>query len=133
MSPPLLLRSDGQSLRTGTCTIVPRRSSKFGASAAQRRDSVAFFFISPCDSRLLPFPEVKKQLKGTLFASAEDACRAFAGAVEDIPKSTWAEEWNRWFHRMAKFIAAEGRFLEFKKKVSPISNEYPETVGASLA
>ena len=29
----------------GTCIIVSRRSSKFGTSAAQRRESVAFFFI----------------------------------------------------------------------------------------
>ena len=53
--------------------------------------------LSPCAL----FPEVKKQLKGTLFESAEDACRAFTRAVEDIPdipdipKSTWAEEWNK--------------------------------------
>ena len=58
-----------------------------------------------CD--LFLFPEVKKQLKGTLFVSTEDACRAFTTAVEDIPKSTWAEEWNKWFHRMAKCIAGE--------------------------
>ena len=45
MSPPFLLRTDGQSLRTGTRITVSRRSSKFGASAAQRRDSVAFFLI----------------------------------------------------------------------------------------
>ena len=30
----------------------------------------------------------------------------------DMPKSTWAEEWNKWFHRMAKCIAAKGRFFE---------------------
>ncbi|WP_419650344.1 hypothetical protein, partial [Thiolapillus sp.] len=66
----------------------------------------------PCDFCLVP--EVKEQLKGTLFESVEDVCRTFTRAVEDIPKSTWAEEWNKWFHRMAKCIAAEGRFFEKK-------------------
>ena len=79
---------------------------------------------------------MKKQLKGTLFESAEDACRAFTRAVEDLPKSTWAEEWNKLLHRMAKCIAAEGRFFEkmelFFCLVSPISNEYLETFGGSL-
>ena len=51
---------------------------------------------------------MKKQLKGTLFESAEDAWRALTRAVEDIPKSTWAEEWTEWFHRMAKRMAVEG-------------------------
>ena len=46
--------------------------------------------LTPCDFFL--FPEVRKQLKGTLFESAENECRAFTGAVEDLPKSTWAEE-----------------------------------------
>ena len=49
--------------------------------------------LFPCNVFL--FPEVNKQLKGTLFESAQDACRAFTGAVEDIPKSTWDEEWNK--------------------------------------
>ena len=66
--------------------------------------------LSPCDFFL--FPEVKKHLKGILFESAEEACRAFPRAVEDRPKSTWAEEWKTWFHRMAKCKAAEGRFLD---------------------
>ena len=65
---------------------------------------------SPCD--FLLFPEVKKQLKGTLFEIAEDACRAFTRAVEDVPKSTWDEEQNKLFHCMAVCIAAEGRFLK---------------------
>ena len=119
MSPLFLLRTDGQSLRTGMYVTVSRSSLKFGASAAQRRDSVAFFFImkmpvrtqqqqrltfsmrarcsccrtyhirqdlSPCDFSLLP--EVKKQLKGTLFESVEDACRAFTRAVEDMLRLT---------------------------------------------
>ena len=55
---------------------------------------------------------MKKQLKGTRFERAEDACRTFTRAVEDITRSTWAEEWNKWFHRMAKCMAAEGRFFE---------------------
>ena len=66
--------------------------------------------LSPCDFFL--FTEVKKQLNGTLFESAEDVCRAFTRAVEDIPKSTWAEEWNKWFHCMDKCIAVEGMFFE---------------------
>ena len=90
--------------------------------------------LSPCDFFLIP--EVKKQLKGTLFESAEGALRAFTRAVEDIPKLTWAEKWNKRFHRMTKCIAAEGRFFENNGVicclVSPISNEYPETFGASL-
>ena len=45
MSPPFLLRTDGQSLRICTCITVSRSSSKFGVSAAHRRYSVAFFFI----------------------------------------------------------------------------------------
>ena len=69
--------------------------------------------LSPCDFFL--FPEVKKQLKGTQFESAEDAGGAFTRAVEDIPKSTWAEEWNTLSHRMAKCIAAEGSFFEKMK------------------
>ena len=59
--------------------------------------------LSPCNFFL--FPEVKKQLKGTIFESAEDACRAFTRATEDMPKSTWAEEWNISFHRMAECSA----------------------------
>ena len=47
--PPKLKRSRSaqkkQSLRTGTCITVSRRSSRFGTNAAQRRDSVAFFFV----------------------------------------------------------------------------------------
>ena len=58
--------------------------------------------------RLLPNPEVKKQVKGTLFESAEDARRAFTRAVEDIPRSAWDGEWNEWFYRDALCIAAEG-------------------------
>ena len=44
--------------------------------------------LSPCDL-FYPIPEVKKQLKGTLSESAEDACRAFTRAVEDclVPTS----------------------------------------------
>ena len=129
MSPPFLLRTDGQSLRTGTCIVVSPGSSKFGANAAHGRDFVAFFpchdnasehtaattvdFPNESEVQLLPhppyspdlslcdfflFPEVKKQLKGTLFESAKDGCSTFTRSVEDIPKSTWAEEWNKWFH-----------------------------------
>ena len=66
--------------------------------------------ISPWDFFL--FLEVKKQLKGTLFETVEDACRVFTRAVEDITRSTWAEEWNKWFHQMAKCMAAGGSFFE---------------------
>ena len=87
-------------------------------------------------ARTLLFPELKKHRKSTLFESAEGALRAFTRAVEDIPKLTWAEKWNKRFHRMTKCIAAEGRFFENNGVicclVSPISNEYPETFGASL-
>ena len=137
---PFLFGTDGQSLRTGMCITVTRRSSKFGANAVQRRDSLAFFFfmtmpvhsqqqqrltfsmrallphppyspdLSPC--YFLLFPEVKEHLKGTLFESAKDTCRVFTRAVEYIPISTWAQEWNKWFHRMGKCTAADGRFLE---------------------
>ena len=69
--------------------------------------------LSPCDFCLVP--ELKKQLKGTLFDSVEDVCRTFTRAVEDIRKSTKAEEWNKWFHHMAKCRAAEGRFFEKMK------------------
>ena len=44
MSPPFLLRTDWQSLQTGTHITVSWRSLKFGASTIQRRESVAFFF-----------------------------------------------------------------------------------------
>ena len=53
---------------------------------------------------------MKKQVKGTLFESAEDARRAFTRAVEDIPRSAWDGEWNEWFYRKALCIAAEGSF-----------------------
>ena len=95
MSPPFLLKTDGRSRQTGMCITVFRRCSKFAASAVQRRDSVAFFFImtmpvstqqqqrltfsmrarySCCRTHRirrapLPsfrFPEVKKQLKGKM-------------------------------------------------------------------
>ena len=49
--------------------------------------------LSPCD--FFFFPQVKKQLKGILFESPEDACREFTRAIEDIPRSTWAEKWNK--------------------------------------
>ena len=62
--------------------------------------------------RLLPNPEVKKQVTGTLLESAEDARRAFTRAVEDIPRSAWVGEWNEWFYREALCIAAEGSFFE---------------------
>lgn len=39
------LRADGQLLRADTYTAVPQRSGKFDASAAQRRDPVAFFIV----------------------------------------------------------------------------------------
>ena len=65
--------------------------------------------LSPSDFFLVP--EVNKQLKGTLFESVEDVCRTFTRAVEDIPKSTWTEEWNKLFHRRSKRTAAEGRFF----------------------
>ena len=54
--------------------------------------------LFPCDFLLIT--KMKKHLKGTLSESAEDVCRAFTRAVEDVAKSTWVEEWNRWFHRM---------------------------------
>ena len=41
------------------------------------------------------FQEEKKQVKGTLFDSVEYIRGAFTRDVEDIPKSTWAEEWNK--------------------------------------
>ena len=66
--------------------------------------------LSPCNFFL--FPELKKRLKGTLFERVEVARGAFTGAVEEIPKSTWVEEWNKWFHRVTKYTAAEGRFFE---------------------
>ena len=56
--------------------------------------------------------------------------------VEDLPKSTWAEEWNKRFHRVAKCVAAEGWFFEKKRSnccvLLDFSNEYPDKVGASL-
>ena len=89
--------------------------------------------------RLIPNPEVKKQVKGTLFESAEDACRAFTRAVEDLPRSAWDGEWNEWFYREVLCIAAEGSlFLLLLKKcflllkkiksnlVSQISTENPD-------
>ena len=45
MSTPFLLRTDGQPLRTGTRITVSRRSSKFGASAIQRRDPRQGLFL----------------------------------------------------------------------------------------
>ena len=45
--------------------------------------------LSPTDFFL--FPEVKKQLKGTLFESTKDACQVFTRAFEDILKLIWAE------------------------------------------
>ena len=112
---PFLFGTDGQSLRTGMCITVTRRSSKFGANAVQRRDSLAFFFfmtmpvhsqqqqrltfsmrallphppyspdLSPCD--LFLSPEVKKRLKGTLFETVRGARRAFTRIVEDISQT----------------------------------------------
>ena len=74
---------------------------------------------------------MNKQLKGTLFESVEDVCRTFTRAVEDIRKSTKAEEWNKWFYRMAKCITAEGRFFGKNGIIlcleSPVGNECPET------
>ena len=68
--------------------------------------------LSPCDFFL--FPEmILFEMKN---AQHEDACWAFTRAVEDIPKSAWTEEWNKWLHCMAKCIAADGRFL--KKNLS---------------
>ena len=66
--------------------------------------------LSPWDFLLLP--EMKKQLKNTQFEGVEDAYRAFTRAVEDIQKLAWAEEWNMWFHSMAKCRVAERRFLD---------------------
>ena len=43
-----------------------------------------FSDLSPCDFFLSP--KVRKQLKGTLFESVEDACRAFTSAIEDVPE-----------------------------------------------
>ena len=51
MSAQIHLRTDEQSLRTGTCITASQRSSKFGASAAQKRDSVGFFFIVTIPAR----------------------------------------------------------------------------------
>ena len=59
-----------------------------------------------------------------MFESVEDACRAFTRAIEDIPKSTWAEEWNEWFHRTANCRDAEGGFLN--KMEIPLSDETNE-------
>ena len=66
-----------------------------------------------CPYDIFLLREVKIQLKGYLFESAEDTCRAFTKAVEGIPKPTWAED--KWFHYIALCIAAEGSFL--KKKI----------------
>ena len=90
--------------------------------------------LSPCDFFL--FPEVKKQRKGTLLESAEDACRAFTRAVfkthpnqAGMRSGTVALPYGKVHSCGRKVLWKNGVSL---CPVSPISNEYPETFGASL-
>ena len=126
----VLLRTDGQSMRTGTCITASRKRKVFEVwcqrhpqmglcglflhdNASVHTAATTVDFLNDSEVQLLPhppyspdlspcnfylFPKNEKQLNGIVFESAEDTSRAFKRAVEDIPRSTWAEEWNKWFH-----------------------------------
>ena len=93
MSPPLLLRTDGQSLRTGTCITVSRRSSKFGASATQRRDSMAFF----CIMTMLVSTQQQQRLTFSMRARCS-CCRTDSTRQTSLPAtSSYSQKWrNNW-------------------------------------
>ena len=82
----------------------PHCSGNGRLSQRERGAAVAspIVFTRPLSLRL-------QQLKGV----HQEPCRAFTRSTENVPKSTWSEEWNEWFqHIMALCVGAEGRFSE---------------------
>ena len=66
--------------------------------------------LAPCQCFL--FPLIKKQLRGTLYDSPQDAIRAFTRSIDSIDKVTWSEVWKSWFQRMACCIEAQGGYFD---------------------
>ena len=58
------------------------------------------------------FPQVKKQLRGVRFESAEAAVQAFIQHVQGIPVSEWSTCFEEWFQRMQKYIDSAGEYFE---------------------
>ena len=66
--------------------------------------------ISHCDFFL--FPRLKKVLKGHRFEATEDIKRNSTKTLLDIPKEEFAKCFQQWEQRWAKFVAAEGNYVE---------------------
>ena len=79
----------------------PHCSGNGRLSQRERGAAVAspIVFTRPLSLRL-------QQLKGV----HQEPCRAFTRSTENVPKSTWSEEWFQ--HIMALCVGAEGRFSE---------------------
>ena len=161
------LEDSWQSLRTGTCITVSQRSSKFGTSAAERRDSAAFFFF------FMTMPMSTQQQQQLTFSTrARCSCccthRIHQTSLPQRLPTTRSEETTEaysvwecrrcmlsvhegcWRHTQISLgrgeeqvVSPHGKVHSCWKKVlwkdwvilflvSPIRNEYPETIGASL-
>lgn len=66
--------------------------------------------LAPCDFYL--FPNVKKNLRGIRFSSAEAAVEAYEKEVAQIPTSEWNRCFENWFLRMKKCIDFNGDYFE---------------------
>ena len=108
--------------------------------------------LSPCYFFLFPVSEWRNNWKVPCYLTEpknEDACRTFTRAVEDLPKSTWAEKTVILVHAVSWLSSnAEGKLFEKSCcccccfvcycfcfdvcLVSPVSKVYPKTFGASL-
>ena len=58
------------------------------------------------------FPRLKNVLKGHRFEAREDIKRNSTKTLLDVPKEEFAKCFQQWQKRWAKFVAAEGNYVE---------------------
>ena len=82
-----------RSMQTGKCITVSRSSSKFGTSAAKRRDSVDFFFIMT-----MPVRTQQQQWLAFSMRASCSCCRTHRIRQTSLPAtSSYFQKWrNKW-------------------------------------
>lgn len=66
--------------------------------------------LAPMDFKV--FPEVKRQLKGIRFSSADELQNATQMIVRSFPQSWYVETFEKWIHRHEKCIRLGGDYVE---------------------
>ena len=91
-----------------TSHLVQQFLAKYGTAQLQQASYSPD--LAPCN--FFVFPRLKKVLKGHRFEATEDIKRNSTKTLLDIPKEEFAKCFQHWQKRWAKYVAAEGNYVE---------------------